>query len=136
MAQTQKFYRFEMPTSDPKTGIRDGMFVEAYRAMRDVSGEIPSYHLKSLEIPINGFRKNLDEPSRFNSTTSKGAYRRSTNGISWFKDTATEHISKAREISIILEDIGHFVAQKSTNRPGYIIFEDEFQIVAEPFADR
>ncbi|MDP2123062.1 MAG: hypothetical protein Q8J92_01645 [Parvibaculum sp.] len=40
-----------------------------------------------------------------------------------------------REISRILQEYGHFVTMIKSARPGYIVYEDEHQIVAEPFAD-
>ena len=53
----------------------------------------------------------------------------------WFKPTATEHIAKVREISCILEQHGVYVRVIKAQRPGYVIYEDEYQVVAEPFAD-
>ena len=35
----------------------------------------------------------------------------------------------------ILETQGVVVEVIETQRPGYVVYEDEFQIVAEPFAD-
>ena len=53
----------------------------------------------------------------------------------WFKPTATEHIAKVREISCILQQNGVYVRLIKAQRPGYVIYEDEYQVVAEPFAD-
>ena len=53
----------------------------------------------------------------------------------WFKASATAHIAKAREISFILEQNDVYVHEIKTRRPGYIVYEDEYQVVAEPFAD-
>ena len=53
----------------------------------------------------------------------------------WFKPSATQHIARIREMVCILEQHGVFVHVFKTDRPGYIVYEDEFQIVAEPFAD-
>lgn len=53
----------------------------------------------------------------------------------WFKATATEHIAKMREMSCILEQNGFYVRVIKAQRPGYIVYEDEYQVVAEPFAD-
>jgi hypothetical protein len=62
-------------------------------------------------------------------------YRKRQNGISWFKATAEEHISKIRELIALLENHGVRVEMIKTTRPGYVIYEDNFQIVAVPFAD-
>jgi len=55
--------------------------------------------------------------------------------VCWFKSAATEHIAKVREISCILEQNGVYVQVIKAQRPGYIVYEDEYQVVAEPFAD-
>jgi len=77
----------------------------------------------------------LKVPTRFNSSRSKGAWRRKARGISWFKSTALEHIGAIREIADILKRNGRPVELLKTRRPGVIVYEDDYQIVAEPFAD-
>ena len=127
-----QYYRFEMLTQDPETGLPDGLFVRAYALVR--SGELPGYYHDLLYDLIDWFRKNLDRPTRFNSSTSKGADRRVTKGVSWYKDTSHQHIAKMREISAILVELGYSVNERATSRPGYVVYEDEIQIVAEPFS--
>ena len=53
----------------------------------------------------------------------------------WFKSDALQHIAKAREMSCVLEQSGIYVWTIKTQRPGYVVYEDEYQVVAEPFAD-
>ncbi len=80
------------------------------------------------------FNQNLEKPTRF--TASKPPhYRKPNKAISWFKDTATEHISHIRDLVGILENHGIAVQMLKTDRVGYVVYEDEFQIVAEPFGD-
>jgi len=55
--------------------------------------------------------------------------------VCWFKPSATNHIAKVREISFILEENGVLVRVLKTHKPGYIVYEDHYQVVAEPFAD-
>ena len=38
-----------------------------------------------------------------------------------------------RELAAILEENGYIVSQVTSKRPGYVVFEDEHQVVAEPF---
>lgn len=40
-----------------------------------------------------------------------------------------------REIAAILEAHGVITEMIRTERPGYIVYQDEYQIVAEPFMD-
>ncbi len=60
---------------------------------------------------------------------------RKRKAISWFKDTATEHLRRIRDVCAILEHHDVRVRMITTDRPGYILYEDEFQVAAEPFAD-
>jgi hypothetical protein len=80
------------------------------------------------------FNENLEKPTRF--TASKPPfYRKKNKAISWFKETAHEHLAQMRELVAILQNHGISVQMLKTERVGYIVYEDEFQIVAEPFAD-
>jgi hypothetical protein len=88
---------------------------------------------QSLENLLAWFGTNLATPQRFNTSRSKGYYRRKSAGISWLKPTAAEHIAKMRALVAILEKNGYLVSQITTDRPGYVVFEDDHQVVAEPF---
>jgi hypothetical protein len=79
------------------------------------------------------FENNLAVPHRFNRSKSKGYYRRKASGVSWLKPTASEHLVKLRALASILKDHGHEVSQVTTDRPGYVVFEDDHQVIAEPF---
>ncbi|MBR1197545.1 hypothetical protein JQ634_12875 [Bradyrhizobium sp. AUGA SZCCT0240] len=123
--------RFVLPRSHPDTGAEEGIFGAAYElregTLISISDRDP------LEGLLAWFRANLAVPQRFNTSKSKGYYRKKTAGISWLKPTATEHIAKMRELIAILERNGYQVSQVTTDRPGYIVFEDDHQVVAEPF---
>jgi hypothetical protein len=54
-------------------------------------------------------------------------------GICWFKAASTEHISRIWEMVQILESNGIYGKKIRTDKPGYVISEDEWQLVAEPF---
>jgi hypothetical protein len=88
---------------------------------------------QTLEGVLSWFEDNLAVPQRFNSSKSKGYYRRRAAGISWLKPTATEHIAKMRALVAVLQNNGYQVSQIITERPGYLVFEDDHQVVAEPF---
>ena len=53
------------------------------------------------------------------------------NCVSWFKDSAQEWISIFRDLIAILEGSNFDVAMLTTDRPGMIVYEDEFQVVAK-----
>jgi hypothetical protein len=126
--------RFVLLHAHPDTAVEEGIFGAAYR-LRDA---LHTLHHDRLELKdlLSWFEANLAQPQRFNRTKSKGYYRRNTAGVSWFKSTAAEHIDRIRSITAILEQYGFAVSQISTDRPGYVVFEDDNQVVAEPFRER
>jgi hypothetical protein len=76
---------------------------------------------------------NLKKPTRF--TASKPPYyRKKSKAISWFRDTAAEHIVLIRSLVTILQNHDVSVRMLRTELVGYVVYEDEYQIVAEPFA--
>lgn len=113
---------------------REGFFVAAYELLDD--GNVDHHtHLHLTEI-LAWFRSNLAVPTKFSRSSSKGIYRRETTaGLSWFKSGARAHLDKAHELKALLELHGHAIDILTTSRPGYVVFEDEYQIVAQPFAD-
>ena len=113
---------------------RAGIFTAAYD-LRD-AGKTDVLTRAQLDSLLVWFRENLASPTRFSRTNSKGAYRRSvTHGLSWYKPSAKVHLEKTFELSSILQQNGYGVEVLKTSRLGYILYEDEHQIVAEPFAD-
>jgi hypothetical protein len=127
------YLRFVLSTRHPDSGVAEGLFGPAHtlRAAKHVSPE----DRKSLESVLAWFERNLPTPGRFNRTASKGFYRRRTKGITWFRDTAHEHLSKMHELRRTLEAYGHSVDLIREDRIGYVVYEDPVQVVAEPFAD-
>jgi hypothetical protein len=102
--------------------------------IRSAVGAILQIHLGWMPRTANcsqsleWFRKNLDTPTRFNRSKSKGFYRRRTRGIAWFKDSA-------RQIKGVLEKYGHQIVVLSESRVGEVIHDDAFQVIAGPFSD-
>ena len=127
------FIRFIQSRRHPQSGVEDGLFGLAYD-LRD-SQRIAAEDRAALADALTWFAKHLDTPSRFNRTKSKGYDRRNTRGIAWFKDTATEHLARMHEIRRVLEQNGHVVEIITEARVGYVVYEDAFQVIAEPFSD-
>lgn len=53
----------------------------------------------------------------------------------WLRDSAKEHMAYMRELAAILEDHDIAVDVIQTERPGFVVYEDRYQIAAEPFKD-
>lgn len=111
---------------------RAGIFSAAYELARRAD---PPTQVQ-LDYLLKWFRQNLAIPTRFSRSNSKGSYRRSvTYGLSWYKPSAKEHVGKTFELSSILQQSGYVIDVLKASRLGYILYEDEHQIVAEPFAE-
>ncbi|MCV9965999.1 hypothetical protein OIU34_29445 [Pararhizobium sp. BT-229] len=113
---------------------RAGVFSAAYELKN--AFDVDSHAQSRLEDLLGWFGQNLAVPSRFNLSNSKGYDRKAvTYGLSWYKPEARDHLKKSFELAALLEQNGYSIAVIKTSRPGYVLYEDEYQIVAEPFAD-
>jgi hypothetical protein len=52
-----------------------------------------------------------------------------------FRDDASEHISRMHEMKRVWEATGHVVHIVQEERIGYVVYGDEVQVIAKPFAD-
>jgi hypothetical protein len=120
----QEYIRFVIGNKDEDSNVERGIFQAAYLAIE--WNEVAANDVRELTKLLTWFDGNLSKPSAF----GRDALRR---GICWFKTEANEHISKVWKIVEILERNGIYVQKIRTDRPGYIIYEDEWQLVAEPF---
>ncbi|MDO9587251.1 MAG: hypothetical protein Q7J13_04890 [Brevundimonas sp.] len=75
------------------------------------------------------FNANLAIPKAFSTGGHKGFGQP---GLSWFKPVATEHIRRMHRLKLALEECGIHVEVLTTRDPGLIVWQDQFQIVAEP----
>lgn len=123
--------RFVLLRIHPDTGVEEGVFAAAYRLRDNPHTQAPDR--TALTDLLSWFETNLLTPQRFNRSKSKGHYRRKTAGISWFKSAAVEHVAQMHALAAVLDRYGFQVSEVSTDRPGYVVFEDEYQVVAEPF---
>jgi hypothetical protein len=87
-------------------------------------GELPHYEVEHVEEIFLWLNTHLPCPP-FNEKIW------SPDSISCFKSSAQSMISKFRELIAILEQYDQPVQMLTTERPGVILYEDEFQIVAQ-----
>jgi hypothetical protein len=126
------FLRFVIADRDRESHQELGLFHAAGR-LRD-SDSLSEAEETLLQEVRDWFNINLEKPRRFTSAKPP-YYRKRQNGISWFKDSAREHINKMREMVVLLEHHDVPVRMIKTTRPNCVVYEEEFQIVAVPFAD-
>ncbi len=123
------FIRFVSGAIDGDSHLSAGLFGAAYKLLREVW--LPEYEYQALREPIDWFNDNLESPFDYRLEPAWLADR----SLCWFRSTAREHLSRAWEIVAILEDHDIFMRRIKTKRPGYIIYEDEAQVLAHPYAD-
>jgi len=124
------YIRFVVHIKDEDSGKRQEIF-QTLVAVRD-EGLLYEYEVERVKEIHKWFNENLVKPSSFNRSSKPHALNKA---ISWFKDSAKEQIAYMRELATILEEHGIEVIVLQTERPGYIVYEDEHQITAEPFAE-
>ena len=124
------FIRFVIANQDEDSGRRQGLF-QAADELR-ASGQMSHSDEQQLDKVEKWFEKNLSVPERL-ALSSKP--RRKAQAISWFRATATEHIARMREFQAVLENYDILVDMLRERRPGYVVYEDEHQVLAYPFSE-
>jgi hypothetical protein len=61
--------------------------------------------------------------------------RRQSKAVCWFRSSAAEHLRRVWEMIAILENNDVPIFMIKTEKPGYVVYEDVVQVVAEPFVD-
>lgn len=115
-------------------GENSGEFAGVFLAARWVRDrhEAPQAQLDRLLEIREWFNDQLDRPERFNRSRRPN---RAHKALSWFREDAHEHIRLAREMAAIVTACGYPIREVHTHRPGYVVYEDDYQVVAEPFAE-
>ncbi len=126
------YVRFVVANIDGDSERKIGVF-HAVSSLED-EGKLHPHEEEQHDSIRRWFDENLARPSRFTASKSP-FYRKKSRAISWFKDSACEHIARVRGLVVILQNHGLSVRMLKANRVGYIVYEDEYQVVAEPFAD-
>lgn len=124
------FVRFVIGHLDTDSGRRQGLFQAGDELLE--SGRMADIDADTLRATYGWFKANLAVPTRFSLSARPHA---KSQALSWFRDTAAEHIGNMRTYQRLLQGYGLSVEMLRTVRPGYIVYEDDYQVVAYPFAD-
>jgi hypothetical protein len=122
------FIRFVTSGRDPQSDQERGIFSALYDLEK--SGDLLLYELDWIRAAESWLNANLKLPGRLAWSRRANAPERA---ITWLKVTATDHIAKMRELAALLEHKDVQVRELRTDRPGYIVYEDEHQVAAIPF---
>jgi len=125
-----KYLRFVINGHDEDSNKRQGIF----QTLVDIreKGQLHGYEETIVSKHHEWFNENLERPTKLRRSSKPHALNKA---ISWYKDTAQEHISRMYELSHILEAHDVPVEVIHTERPGYIVYEDEHQVTAEAFPE-
>ncbi len=122
--EKREYIRFVIARKDDDSHVGQGIFHAVGQAL-EWGNIIGSDADKPNEIRA-WFNENLEKPTSF-------GHDKRTLGISWFKTDSNEHISRIWQMVSVLERNGIFVRKMRTDKPGYVVYEDEWQLIAEPF---
>lgn len=123
------FIRFVTDQLDAETGQPMGVFGAAYQLLE--GDLLPDYSRAEICLTLTWFKTNLPIPDRFSRSRKP---HRQDNGICWFKTQATECMRNIRYLVLLVSEHDVVVRELLTDTPGYMIYEDDSQVVAQPFS--
>ena len=122
------FIRFVSNQLDWNSHLAGGLFFAA--ASLRWTDTLPDYEDEALSELLTWFGRNLESPFDYLPRTPR--FRRA---VCWFKSTAREQLARAWEMITILERNDVFIWTVKSAKTGYVYYEDEAQVFAEPFND-
>ena len=118
------YLRLVVMQRDADSLRKQGVFCPAYNLLwGDTLSPAESDRLGKI---IDWFERHLPLPDRTKLEPM---------AIFWFKASAVSFIRPIWELVHILEEFGYHVETLKTSKPGYICYEDDYQVGARPFRD-
>ncbi len=122
------FIRFVTSEIDERSHVPAGLFCAASNLRW--TPELPDYEIEALSDLRDWFNIHLESP--FDHLARTDRYEKA---ICWFKSTARDQLARAWEMIAILERNDVQIWTIRTRKTGYVYYEDEAQVFAEPFYD-
>ena len=120
------YLRFVMQGHVPQCRAEPGLFRATWR-VEEHAGGLFSWVASEVEGELAWFNRHLAIPRTFARRFGRHGER---GGVCWFRDTAREHIARARYFVWLLSEVGLPVREIRMQAPGPILWEDDHQIVA------
>jgi hypothetical protein len=117
----ETFIRFVVGTDDDDAGSLEGLFSVA-RLLRD-DQKLELYEVDWLDQVYAWFNAELPCPPFIRQ-------RFPADAVSWFRSSASRYISSMWDLAALLREHGQPIRMLRSDRPGTIIYEDPFQVVA------
>ena len=102
--------------------------VGLFRSARIIGGdddELPPAARSEMRATFRWFNANLPVPRRLPK-----------NAVCWFRADARESLDKLRTLVEIYRLLGRPVWMQATRNPGRVVYRDDYQVAAVPYADR
>jgi hypothetical protein len=128
--QKDDLLRFVVSARHPPYGHRSGVFTAAY-TLRGAKKLSNTDHEKLCAL-LAWFEQHLSQPEKFAASPHP---RAQGTAISWIRASARDHVTHLRQMVALLGIAGIVTEELRTSRPGYVIYSDDHQVVALPFAD-
>ena len=122
------FVRFVIARRHRDTGVHTGIF-EATLLLPRVN-HLPYWDEARLNEILDWFNVRLPSPTRVARSRRPHGHHAA---VSWFRSSARRHIARAWDLAAILDAHDLRAHMVTAYRPGYIVYEDAFQVLAEPF---
>lgn len=121
------YLRFETDRMNNDLGIHIGLFQMAYELLN--TDEISEEERIALDENLEWFQTNLPVARKY----KRGRRDRAR---CWIKGHQRDTIARMYELRTLLESMGISVRLLKTRNPGYITWEDDYQVAAVPFRDK
>ena len=109
--------------------VHRGIFGPAYAVRRDKT--YPQYLRIAVRDELLWFEDKLPVPPRSRFQVRSKTWWRSQ-GSCWFRAEAREMVRRAYGLRSLLAECDILISQLHTDRPGQILYKDDFQIIAKP----
>src|SRR5579871_2338394 len=120
------YLRFVVGDDAENASWLTGVFTEA-RLLRD-EGKLYAYEVELLEETYAWFNDHLPCPP-FGANLRSGAWTR--DAVAWFRDDAGECLRRIWDLVFLLREYGVPVRLVTAERPGKVVYRDDYQVVAE-----
>ena len=123
------FIRLVSSEVNEDSHVSAGLFCAAFKLLDEMV--LSDHEYDAVADLMGWFSVNLRGPFEYRLRSRWRAPR----SICWFRYTAHEHLARARDLAMILEERDVFIRTIRCHKTGYVLYEDEIQVLAQPFAD-
>ena len=125
-AAKMNYVRFVVGRRHENPWTLTGVIVTAKDLMK--AGKLTAEECEIVQRTFDWFNENVPCPPFQKCLKSK---KWSEDAVAWFRSTARTPINKLNKLIKVLRNHGLMVRTMKSDRPGKIVYSDDFQVVAE-----